>query len=59
MTLTVEGKAEIIAAVLKSPLVLEVLKQHPVVKWDDPKEIADAVAAIAKAVISASEKTIP
>lgn len=58
MTLTADRKAEIIAAVLKSPMVLEIVKQYPVTKWNEPNEIADAVAAIAKAVIAASERMI-
>jgi hypothetical protein len=59
MKLTDDGKAEIVAAVLKSPLIMEIFRQFPIQKWDQPQEIATPIVGFAKAIIAEVEHKIP
>jgi len=51
MDISNDNKTAIIAAVLQSPLIVEVVKAHPPSKWDEPAEIASITAQIANAII--------
>ena len=59
MKLTDDGKAAIVAAVLQSPMFLEMLKGIPSERWDQPAEVARATADVAKAIIAQVESSIP
>jgi hypothetical protein len=59
MKFTDDGKAAIVAAVLQSPVFLEMIKQHPPERWDQPAEVARATADVAKAIIAQAESSIP
>ncbi len=59
MTLTPDGKAQIIAAVLTSPMILEIVKAVPQAKWDQPGEVANVVATFAQDIIKVCEQAIP
>jgi hypothetical protein len=49
-------KVQIVAAVLQSPMMVEILKTIPPQKWDQPNEIGAIVASVAGAVMQACTK---
>lgn len=58
MTLTPEAKVQIIAAVAQSPILVEILKQYPSTKWDEPSEYAGAITNFTAALIKSVETYI-
>jgi len=59
MKVSETGKEKIIAAVASSPILLEILKSVPVKNWDEPKELAQAIVQIARAIIAEAERSVP